>query len=159
MNSCVLRLLIVWMLNKAESICKKVGEKLRRTALHAFMIYCGTKSVRIAPPNTLTDSYTQFLPETQLCLNFTTRTSKSKPYKITLPTYTILIHCWVVYATLIICWNTPCFNTLWSYTQHFYTAELYPILAQCWDIPYLVTLLSNSQFQYIADLYPILKHC
>ena len=33
---------------------------LRRPALHAVKIHSGTKLTRIAPPNTLTDSYTQF---------------------------------------------------------------------------------------------------
>ena len=41
-------------------ICRKVGEKLKRPALHAIKINSGTKSSQIAPSNTLTDSDTQF---------------------------------------------------------------------------------------------------
>ena len=159
MNSCVSQLLLIWMPSKTESRCRNLGEKLRRPALHAFIIQCGTKSARIEPPNLLPDSNTQFLPKAQPYFNFMTRTSKSKPYITTLPKYTVLIHCWVVYALLLLYWNTPCFFTMWSYTQHFYIVELYPILTHCWGTYYLVTLLNNSQFHYIAELYPILKHC
>ena len=101
--------------------------------------------------------------------------------------YPVLIHWWVVHATLLLCWSTPCFITMLRFTQPFHIAELYPILTPCWSIPYLITLLSNSQrlihcwatpnpntllryslFYYIAahfpiskhtELYPILKHC
>ena len=59
--------------------------------------------------------------------------------------YPVLIHWWVVYAILLLCWSTACFITLLSYTQHFYIAELYAILIHCWCMPYLITLLSNSQ--------------
>ena len=159
MNSGVLRLPLIWMSNNAESICRKVGEKLSRPALHALTIHCGRESVRIAPPNTLTESYTQFLQKAQWYLSFMTRTPKSKPYLLSLPKYTVLIHWWVVYAILLLCWSTPCFIILFSYTQQFHIAELYLILRHCWSIPYLFTLLSNSQFQYIAELYPILTHC
>ena len=72
------------MSNNAESICRKLAEQLRRPALHAFIIHGGTKSVRIAPPNTLTDPYIRFLKKTQPYLNFMTRTPKSKPFIITL---------------------------------------------------------------------------
>ena len=101
--------------------------------------------------------------------------------------YPVLIHWWVVYAILLLCWSTAFFITLLSFTQPFYIAELYPILTHCWGIPYAITLLSNSQrlrfcwvipnpntllryslFFYIAEhfpisihteLYPILTHC
>ena len=159
MNSWVLRLPWIWMPNKPKSICMKVGEKLRRAPLHAFILHCGTKSARTEPPNTLTNSYTQFLPKTQPYLKFLTRTSKSKPFIITLPKYTVLKHWRIVYAILLLCWNTPCFIKFWSYTLHFHIAVLYSIVTHCWGTPYLVTLLSNSQFQYIAQLYLITKHC
>ena len=124
MNSCVLRLLLTSRPNNAESLCRKVGEKLRRPVLDAFIKHCGTKTVRIASPNTLTDSYTRFLPNYQPYLNFITRTPKSKPYIITLPKYTVLIHWWVKHAILILCLSTPCFITLLNYTQQFLFAEL-----------------------------------
>ena len=131
MNSGVLRLLLTWMPNNAETVCRKIGEKLRRLVLHAFIIHCGTKSVRIADPNTLTNSYTRFLPKPQPYLNFVTRADKSKPYIIILPKYTVLIHWRVVYAIFFFCWSTPCFITLLSYTRKLHIAELYPILTHC----------------------------
>ena len=72
------------MPNIAESICRKVGEKFRRPILQAIILHCGTKKAQIAPPNTLTDLDTQFLPEAQPYLNSMTRTSKSKLFIITL---------------------------------------------------------------------------
>ena len=47
------------------------------------------KSVRIAPPDTLTDSYTRFLPEAQPYLNSMTRTPKSKLFIIALLKHTL----------------------------------------------------------------------
>ena len=91
------------MPNIAESLCRIVGENLRRRALRAFITHCGTKSARIEPPNILTDSYTRFLPKTQPNINFMTQTPKSKAYIITLPKYTVLVHWWVVYAILLLC--------------------------------------------------------
>ena len=84
------------MSNNDECICRKVGKRLRRPALHAFIIHCGTKSTWIAPPITLTDSYIRFLSKAQLYVNSLTQTPKSKPYFFTLPNYTVLIHSWVV---------------------------------------------------------------
>ena len=146
-NSRVLRLLLIWMPNKDESRCRMVGGKLRRPALHATILLCGTKSVRIATPNTLTDSYTQLLPTTDPYLFFLTRTSKSKPSIITLLKFTVSVHWRVVYAILLSGWSTACFITLFSFTQHFYIAEPYPILTHCWGIAFPNTLLNSSWFQ------------
>ena len=154
MNSRVLRLLLIWMPNKAESRCRMVGEKLRRRAPHATILHCGTKSARIATPNTLTDSYTQLLPTTDPYLIFMTRTSKSKPSIITLTKYTVSVHWRVVYAILLFCWSAACFITLFSFTQHLYIAEPNPILTHCWGIPYLITLLSNSQLLILCWAIP-----
>ena len=151
LDSCVLWLLLNWTPNKAESICRKMGENLRRPALHAFIKHCGTKSARMAPPNTMTDSYTRLLPKARTYLILMTRTSKSKPYFIKLPKYTVVIHWWVEYAILLLCWNTRCFVTLWSYTQHFYTAELYPIKSHSWLMPYLVILLGIPNFKTLLS--------
>ena len=68
----------------AESKCKKAGEKLRRPTLHAIILHYGTKTARVAPPNTLTDLHTRFLPEAQPYLNSMTQTPKSKLFNITL---------------------------------------------------------------------------
>ena len=101
--------------------------------------------------------------------------------------YPVLIHWWVVYANLLLCWSTACFITLLRFTQPFYNTELYPILTHCWGIPYLITLLGHSRrlilcwaipnpntllryslSDYVAEqfpisrhteLYPILTHC
>ena len=106
----------------------------------------GTKLARIQSPNTLADSYTRFLPKAQPNLMFITRTPKSKPYIITLPKYTVLIHRRVVYAILLLCWSTPCCITLLSYIQQFHIAELYLILTHGWAIPYLSTLSNYYRF-------------
>ena len=71
--------------------------------VEAFKIHCGQQSGWIAPPKTLTNSYTRFLLQTQPYFNSLTRTPKYKLYIITLPKYTVLIHWWVVYAGLLIC--------------------------------------------------------
>ena len=131
MNSCVLRLLSIWMSKNAESICSMVSEKLRRPALHAFIKHCGHKSPRIARPNTLTDSYTWFLPKVQPFLIFMTRTRKYISNIITLPKYTVLIHWRIVYANLLLCWSTPFLLHCWAEHQQNHNAELYPILTHC----------------------------
>ena len=59
--------------------------------------------------------------------------------------YPVLIHWWVVYAILLLCWGRAWFITLLSFTQPFYIAELYTILTQCWGITYLIILLSSSK--------------
>ena len=154
MNSCVLRLLLTWIPKNAESICRKAGEKLRRPAMHAFIILCGTKSVRIAPPNTMTDSYTRFLPANQPYLNFMTRTPKSKPHIRILRKYLVFLPWWIVNTILLLCWSTPCFITFLSYTQQLDLAELYPILTHCWGLPSFTMSLGYSHFPQIAELYP-----
>ena len=72
-----------------ETKCTKVGEKLRRPALHEILLLCARKSDWMAPPDALTDSYTRFLPKAQPYLKSKTRTSKSTPYIIELPKYTL----------------------------------------------------------------------
>ena len=138
----------------ANSACRKLGEKLRQPALEAIILHCGPKSAPVAPPNTLTDSYTLFLLKTQSYLSSKTRKPKSIPYNVILPKYTLTTL--VEKVRYII---TACFLILLSYTQLFYIAELYPILTQGCGIPYLDTLLSNSQFQTFAEFYPFVSHC
>ena len=115
MKSSVLRHLLTWMPNNAESVCRKVGENW-------------------ATLSQFDDSDTQI---------------QTLYYCIT-EAYPFLIHWWVVYAILLLCWSTAYFITLLSFTQHFYIVELYPMLIHCRGIPYHNTLLSNSQ---------ILIHC
>ncbi len=139
MNSCILRLLFIWMSNNAESICRKESEKLKWPALHAFIIPCGTKSARITRPNTLTGSYIRFLLKAQPFLNFVTRKPKSKlyieVYRLNTLKYTYL--------------NTLLKITKSKHKQN-HIAELNPILTHCYTWSN-----SNSLFYYIAELYPI----
>ena len=143
MNSCVLQLLLIWMRNNAENICRKVGKKLRRPSLHAFILLCGIKSARMAPSKTLTDSYTQLLPKAQHHLKLMTRTPKSQPNNMTLPKYTVLIHWWVVHTIFSRYWSSPCLITLLSST---------PTKSHRWAIPNPSTLFRYTQFFYIAEV-------
>ena len=155
MSSCVLRLLQVWMQNIADSTCRK-QEKLRRPTLHVIIIHCRKKRARVAPPKTLTDSYTQILPKNSNLTSIQWFGHPNSYYTIlhyrSIPCLKTLVHR-VHYSF------TACFFTLLSYTQYFYIAELYSIRTQCWGMLSLNNLLSNSQFQYVAELWPILSHC
>ena len=169
LSSCVLRLLLIWKQSNANSTCRKTREKLSRLTPHTIIIHCGTKSDRIARPNTLTDSYTRFLPKTQSYTISMTRTPKSIPNKITLPKYTCLnLLVDSVRYLIFFCWSTACFITLLSYTQHFYNAELYPILTYFWGVPLLLpcwpitdftTLPKRYQSYHIVEVYSPLTHC
>ena len=143
MNSCVSRLLLFWMPNIAESICRKVGENLRRPTLHAIILTCGTKTARIAPPNTLNDLYTRLLPKAQPYLNSDTQIQTLYWYNPQVNP--VLSHWCVAYAVLLFCRSTACFITLLSFTQHFHIAELYPILAPRWGILMFNILLSSTR--------------
>ena len=65
-----LQLRLIWTPNNGNSICRKVDRKLkmRRAALHAIILHCGTKSAMIATPTalTLTDLYTRFFQSATL---------------------------------------------------------------------------------------------
>ena len=92
------------MPNNSDSVCRKVGEKLERAAPHAIILHCGTNWAQTAPPNTLTDSYNRFLPETRTYLNSMTRTPKVKTlYYYNTEVDPVLRHWWVVYAILLLC--------------------------------------------------------
>ena len=133
--------------NNAECICRKVGKKLKRPALLAFIIHCGTKSARIVPSNSLKHSYTRFLPESYL--NFLTRTPKSKPYNITLPKYTVntLVGSLRYLITLL---STPSFITMLNET---------PTKSHCWAILNPNTLLNYTPSYYISKQFPNSIHC
>ena len=148
MNSCVWRLLLIWMPNNVETICKKVGKKLRWPALHAIIIHCGTKSTRIAPLDTMTGPIHYVFAGSPTLSQFEHSDTQTQTlYFCIIEVYPVLIPWWVVYAILKLCWNTACFITLLRFTQLFYIAELYPILTHCWGITYLITLLSDSHKQ------------
>ena len=144
MKSCVPRLFSIWMPKKAECMCRKVGKKLRRPALHAFIKHGGTKLARIEPPNTLTDSYIRFLSKTEPYLNLLTRTPESEPHFITLPMYTVLIHRSVVYGILLLCEVHPVLLHCWTEHQQNHIAELYPSLTHYWGIANINTLQSYN---------------
>ena len=151
MNACVLRMLLIWMPNIANSTCRKVGERLRRPALHVIIIHCGTKSARIAPPSTLTDSYVWFLPKAQACLNSVTRAPKFIPCLITVVVGVCNLKTLLKYSMLhYIVESYPTFFTLLMYTLTPYITELYPILTHCWGIPNPNTLF---------EVYPTLLLC
>ena len=129
-----LQLLLILMPKNADKICRMVAKKLklRRPAPHAIILHCGTKSAKIATPNTLTVYYTRFFPTPQPYLNSLTRTPKSKPYIHISEKKSLFKHWWVVYAILLLCLITDCFITVLSQTQLFYIAELCPMLTFCW---------------------------
>ena len=146
------------MSNNAESIRRKLVEKLRRPASHAFIIHCGTKSIQIAHPNTLTDRYIQLLPNTQPYLNFDSDALIQAIYYY-ITKYTVLIHWWVVYAILLLCWSTPCLITLFRYTLSYYVARGFPIPIHCCAIPNLNTLWRYIPSYYMGKQVPISIHC
>ena len=150
MKSGVLRLLLIWMSTNVDSLCRKVGERLKWPTLQAFIIPCGTKSARIGPPNTLTDSNLRFCRKLNRISIL--RLGHSNPNHI-------LLH-----HRSITCYNNLVGSlhyliTFMKYTLFYYIVELYPILTHCWGLPYLFTMLNNSHFQYISELYPISVHC
>ena len=179
MNSYVLRNLLIWMPNFAESVCRKVDENW------ATLSQFDDSDIQI---QTLYYWITEAYPVLIHCW----------------VADSILLLCWstacfitlLSYPTILHWCAIPNPNTLLRYTLSFYIAEQflkaiitepYPILTHCWGIPYLITLLSNSQklihcwatpnritllrhslFCYIAEyfptslhteLYPILIHC
>ena len=89
MNSCVLRNLLTWTPNKAESVCRKVGEYWGDRLYTLSLNIVEKKSDPIVPPKKLTDSYTWFLPEAQPYLNSMTRTPESKHFIIALAKHTL----------------------------------------------------------------------
>ena len=51
-----------------------------RPVLHAIIVHCSIKLAQNAPPDTLTDPYTQFLPEAQQYLDSMIGAPKSITY-------------------------------------------------------------------------------
>ena len=123
----------------------QLGEKLRRPALHAIIIPCGIKWARIAPPNTLTDSYTQFLLEKFNRIS-TQWLGQPNPY------HTIL------HYRSIPCLNTLLDNVCFFYSLLHYIVELYTKFLHCWAIPNPNTMLTYDLFYYTAEQLPISIH-
>ena len=136
MNSCVFRLPLTWMPNNAESICRKVSKNLRWPSLHAFIIHCGTKLVRIAPPNTYTHILGFCRQPNCISIQWLRHPNPND----------IFLHYRSTTCLNTLVGGVDYLSTLLKYTLFQYVAELYPILTHCWGIPYLITLLSNSQF-------------
>ena len=150
MNSCRSLMLLIWMPNNADSTCRKVGKKLKQPALPAIITHCGSKSARIAPLNTLTDSYIRFCRKNNLI--------SIQWFGNPNPYHTILHYrC------------TPCFNTLLKsvrylitsleYSLFYYIVELYTTFLLYWATPNPNISVRYSISNYIAELYPTLVHC
>ena len=150
MNSCVLRFPLIWMSNNAESIWSKVGGKLRRPALHAFIIHCGTKSVRIAPPKKLTESYTQFFAKSPTVPQF---------YDSDTQIQTIYFYINGVNRLDTLVGSVRNLISLLKYTLSYYIVELYPTVSQYWAIPHPKALLKYSPSCYIAKQFRNSEHC
>ena len=135
------------MPNSTDSLCRKAGENLRRPALHAIKEHSGTKSTRIAPSNTLTDSHTQFLPEkpnfSSIYLLWHPNSYHTKLYYRSLP-------CPYTLVDSVRFFIKTCFITLLSYTQSYHIVEVYPTTKHCWAIHCLTTLSNNGRSKYIA---------
>ena len=74
---------------------------MRRPDLHAIITHCGTESARIAP-DTLTDSYIQFLPKNPFFAQFNDSDSQIHTIHFYITEiHPVLIHWWIVYAILL----------------------------------------------------------
>ena len=82
---------------------------MKQPALHATIRTCGTKSAQIAPPNTLTDSYTRFAKNPTLSQFTASDTQIRTLYYYITEVDPVSIHWLVVYAILLLCWSTACF--------------------------------------------------
>ena len=178
-NSYVWRVFQIWMPNNAESICRKLGEKLRQPTLHVFIRHCGTESARSAPLITLTDSHTHTL---SFCgkPNFISILRRGRPnanhilllyrkYRLNalvgsvrylnfLLEYTLFYYLLELYPRESPCWIIPNPNTLLRYILSFYIAKRFPISIHCWVIPNAETLFSFGQLYYIAIVNRISLH-
>ena len=138
------------MSNIAESICRKVRYKLRRSALHDFIIHCGTNSVRIASPRTMTESYTQCLPKALPYLMFYDRDTQIQ---------TIYSYITKVNRLNTLVGSLRNLITLLKYTLFCYIVELYPTITHRRAIPNPNTLLRYTLSHYIAKQFPISIQC
>ena len=145
------------MPNNADSICRKVSENLksRRPALHAIHhITLWNKTARVTPLNTLTVSYTRFLPTTQLYLNSRTRIPNPTHLLLQYRSITCLYTLVGSIRNLLTLLKYSLFYYIAELYPNFKTAELCPVLTPCSGIPYLFTLLGNSQILILCCAMP-----
>ena len=146
------------------------GRKVEATGSTRFHITFWKKSVRIAPPTTLTDSYTRFLPNAQPYRNFwlghpnpnhIISHYRSVPfntlvvsvrYLFTLLKYTLFYYIVEQYPTFLHCCAIPNPNTFLRYTLYCFIAEQFPFSIHCWAITNLQTLLRYTQLYHIAEV-------
>ena len=131
----------------ADSVCGKVYEKLklRRPALRAIILHCGTQLARIAPPNTVTDSYTRFLQEAQ-------------PISIQSLGHPHPNHMFLHYRN-ITCLNTLVGSvryliTLLKYNLFYYIAQVNPRFLHSWAKLNPKTLLRYTHSYHLAKQFP-----
>ena len=138
MNSCVLRNVLIWMSNNAESVCRKVGENW--TTLSQFddpdtqiqtLYYCITEAYPVLIQWWVVDAILLLCWRTAC---FVTLLSFTQHFYIA-ELYPILIHCWGIpylitllsnSQILIHCWAKPNPNTLLRYTLSYYIAKQFP---------------------------------
>ena len=130
-----------------DSICRKVGEKLRRPALHAIKIHGGTKSTEIEPSNTLTDSRTQFLSKKPI---FSSIHWLWHPNSYHTKLYYRSVPCLNTLVDNVRFFIKACFITLLSYTQSYHFVEVYPTIKHCWAIHCLTILSNYGRSKYFA---------
>ena len=141
MKSCVLRHLLTWMPNNAESACRKVGEIWGDSFYTLSYYIVKKKSVGIAPPNTLTHTlrfcrkpnpipirWLGHPKPNSLLLHYRSIPSLntlvgSVRYLITLLKYRLFHYIVELYRTFLHCWATPNPNTLLRYTLSYYIAK------------------------------------
>ena len=148
------------MSNNAESICRKLAGNLRRRALHAFIVHCWTKTVRIAPR-------TSYYIDGSIHSDFVENPTLSQLWLGRPNSNHLLLHyeiyrfntLGVVYAILLLCWSTPCLITLLRYTLSYYMAKKFPISIHCCAIPNPNTILRYTLSYYMAKQFPVSIHC
>ena len=80
----------------------EAGRIVKAATLHAIILHCGTKSVRIAHRITLMESFTQYLPKNPFLSPFIdSDTQIHTTQQCISDLYSILIHWWIVYAILL----------------------------------------------------------
>ena len=145
MNSCVLRLLLIWMSNNVESICRKDSENgsdrlftlsyyiVEQNRLESHVLihwrthtfgFCGKPnpiSIRWLGhpnPNSLFMHY-RSIPSLNTLVG-------SVRYLITLLKYRLFHYIVELHPTFLLCWAIPDPNTLLKYTLPYYIAKQFP---------------------------------
>ena len=145
MNSCVLRNLLTWMPNNAESVYRKVGENW------GDRFY--TLSKYIVEKN---------LFRSHLLIHWRTHTldfcRKPNPISIRWLGHpnpnSLLLHYRSIPCLKTLVGSVRYLITLLKYRLFHYIVELYPTFLHCWSIPNPNTLLRYTSSYYIAKQFP-----